>query len=53
MFLVLYIKDKNQSGQNPEENIILIVPGQYTAILTDSLTKTKRGNINVKYNISE
>ena len=46
-------KAKHEFGQNPEENIILIVPGQYTAVLTGSLTKTKKGNINVKYNISE
>ena len=26
-------------------------PGQYTVILTGSLTKTNRENINVKYNI--
>jgi hypothetical protein len=27
-------KTKNEFGQNPEENIILIGPGQYTKILT-------------------
>ena len=27
-------KTKNEFGQNPEENVILIGPGQYTKILT-------------------
>ena len=34
-----------------EENIILAVPGLYTVIWTDMLTKKNRENINVKYNI--
>ena len=42
---------KNEFGQNPEENIILIGPGQYTKILTGSLTKKNRDTIIVKYNI--
>ena len=42
---------KNEFGQNPEENIALTGPGQYTKILTGSLTKTNRDNIIVKYNI--
>ena len=54
-------KAKNEFGQNPEENIILTGPGQYTVILTGPgqytviltglLTKTNRENVNVKYNI--
>jgi hypothetical protein len=39
-------------GQNPEENIIMTGPGQYTVILTGSLTKANRENINVKNNIN-
>ena len=35
-------KAKNEFGQNPEENIIL----------TGSLARTKRENINVNYNIN-
>ena len=51
-FLLLYIYgEKNEFGQNPEENIALTGPGQYTNILTGSLTKTNRDNIIVKYNI--
>ena len=42
---------KNDFGQNPEENIILTGLGQCTQILTGSLTKTNRDNINVKDNI--
>ena len=45
-------KTNNEFGQNPEENIILTGPGQYTKILTGSLTKTNRDNIIVKHNIS-
>jgi hypothetical protein len=44
-------KAKNEFGQNPEENIILTGPSQYAVILTGSLTKTNRENINVKHNI--
>jgi hypothetical protein len=44
-------KTKNELGQNPEENIILTGPGQYTKILTGSLTKTNMDNKNVKDNI--
>ena len=44
-------KAKNEFGQNQKENIILTGPGQYTVILTGSLAKTNRENINVKYNI--
>ena len=34
MFLLLYIQDKkNEFGQNPEENNILIGSGQYTKLL--------------------
>jgi hypothetical protein len=44
-------KTKNEFGQNPEENIILNGPGQYTKIFTGSLTKTNKNNIIVKYNI--
>ena len=34
-------KTKNEFRQNPEENIILIGPGQYTKILTDCTNKDK------------
>jgi hypothetical protein len=34
-------KTKNEFGQNPEENIILIGPGQYTKILTGCANKDK------------
>ena len=51
MFVIVYLRQKNEFGQNPEENIILTGPGQYTKILTGSLTKTNRDNITVKYNI--
>jgi hypothetical protein len=52
-------KTKNESGQNPEENIMLIGPGPYTKILTGqytkywaaSQTKINREIKNVKYNI--
>jgi hypothetical protein len=44
-------KTKEKFGQNPEENIIWTGPCLYTVILTGSLTKTNRENINVKYNI--
>ena len=50
-FVIVYLRQKNEFGQNPEENIILIWPGQYTKILTAALTKTNRANKNVKYNI--
>jgi hypothetical protein len=32
--VINFSKTKNEFGQNPEENIILIGPGQYTQILT-------------------
>jgi hypothetical protein len=35
-------KTKNEFGQNPEENIILIGPGPYTKILTGQYTKAFR-----------
>ena len=35
---------KNEFGQNPEENIILIGPGQYTKILIYVLTLVLRRN---------
>jgi hypothetical protein len=39
IFLLLYIfKTKNEFGQNPEENIILIEPCLYTKILTGPYT---------------
>ena len=53
LFCYCISKAKNEFGQNPEENIILTGPGQYTVILTGSLTKTNMENINVKYNISK
>ena len=34
-------KTKNEFGQNLEENIILIEPGQYTKILTGCANKDK------------
>jgi hypothetical protein len=40
-FVIVYLRQKNEFGQNPEENIIL----------TGSLTKTNKDNIIVKYNI--
>ena len=49
--VIVYLRPKNGFGQNPEDNIILTGPGQYTVTLTGSLTKTNRENINVKYNI--
>ena len=51
LFVIVYLRQKNEFGQNPEENIILIWPAQYTKILTAALTKTNRENIYVKYNI--
>ena len=39
-------KTKNEFGQNPEENIILIGPGQYTKILTGQYTKILPGCAN-------
>ena len=43
MFFFSYCisKTKNEFGQNPEENIILIGPGQYTQILTGCANKDK------------
>jgi hypothetical protein len=37
--------------RNPDENVIFTGPSQYSVMLTGSLTKTNRENINVKYNI--
>ena len=34
-------KTKNKFGQNPEENLILIGPGQYTKLLTGCASKDK------------
>ena len=34
LFSIVYLRQKNEFGQNPEENIILIGSGQYTKILT-------------------
>jgi hypothetical protein len=39
-------KTKNEFGQNPEENIILIGLGQYTKILTGQYTKLLTGCAN-------
>ena len=33
-FAIVYLRQKNDFGQNPEENIIFIGPSQYTKILT-------------------
>jgi hypothetical protein len=44
-------KTKNEFGQNPEENIILIGPVNILKYWPASLTKTNRENKNVKYNI--
>jgi hypothetical protein len=52
-FVIVYLRQKNEFVQNPVENIILTGPGQYTKILTGSLTKTNRDNIIVKYNIKK
>jgi hypothetical protein len=51
VFCYCISKTKNEFGQNPEENIILTGPGQYTSIWTGSLLKTNRENISVTYNI--
>ena len=52
MFFCYFIfKTKNEFRQNPEENMIMTRPTQYTVILTGSLTKTNRENINVKHDI--
>ena len=40
-FINCISKTKNEFGQNPEENIILIGPGQYTKILTGWANKDK------------
>jgi uncharacterized membrane protein YciS (DUF1049 family) len=29
IFVIVYLRKKNEFGQNPEENIIFIGPGQY------------------------
>jgi hypothetical protein len=39
-------KTKNEFGQNPEENIILIEPGPYTKILTGQYTEILTGCAN-------
>jgi hypothetical protein len=36
-FVIVYLRQKNEFIQNPEENIILTGPGQYDKILTGSL----------------
>jgi hypothetical protein len=41
MFCYCISKTKNEFGQNPEENIILIRPGQYTKILTGCVNQDK------------
>ena len=33
-FVIVYLRQKNEYGQNPEENIILIGPGQYYTFIT-------------------
>jgi hypothetical protein len=33
VFVIVYLRQKNEFRQNPEENIILIGPGQYTKLL--------------------
>ena len=33
-FVIVYLRQKNEFGQNPEENIILIGPGQYYTFIT-------------------
>jgi hypothetical protein len=40
-FFYCISKTKNEFRQNPEENIILIGPGQYTKILTGCANKDK------------
>jgi hypothetical protein len=40
-FVIAYLRQKNEFGQNPEENIILVGPGQYTKILTGCANKDK------------
>ena len=40
-FFYCISKTKNEFGQNPEENIILIGPGQYNKLLTDCTNKDK------------
>jgi hypothetical protein len=42
-FFYCISKTKNEFGQNPEENIILTGPGQYTKILTGCANKDKLG----------
>jgi hypothetical protein len=32
-FVIVYLRKKNEFGQNPEENIILIGPGQYHTLI--------------------
>ena len=45
-FCYFISKTKNEFGQNPEENIILIGPGPYTKILIGSYTKILTGCAN-------
>ena len=42
-FVIAYLRQKKEFGQNPEENIILVGPGQYTKILTGWANKDKYG----------
>ena len=46
MFCYCISKTKNEFGQNPEENIILIGPDQYTKILPSQYTKILPGCAN-------
>jgi hypothetical protein len=47
LFVIVYLRQKNEFGQNSEENIILTGSGQYMQILTGSLTKTNRDTYTV------
>ena len=46
VFVIVYLRQKDEFGQNPDENIILIVPGPYTKILTGPYTKILIGCAN-------
>jgi stalled ribosome rescue protein Dom34 len=41
LFVIVYLRQKNEFGQNPEENIILTGPGQYMQILSHFMKKYK------------